>query len=56
MPLPFFFSWEFFVFIVFAILKPGVNMLSQGALADPVWGDVLREGNSLCFLLRFTRQ
>lgn len=35
-----YFSWEFFGFIVFATLKPGVNMLSQGALADPVWGDV----------------
>lgn len=51
-----FLSWEFFGFIVFAILKPGVNVLSQGALAAPVRGEVLQEGAGQFFPLRLTRQ
>lgn len=51
-----FLSWEFFGFIVFAILKPDVNMLNQGALAGPVWGEVLGEGDGQFFPLRLTRQ
>lgn len=51
-----FLSWEFFGFILFAILKAGVNVLSQGALAASVRGEVLQEGAGHFFPLRLTRQ
>lgn len=44
-------SWEFFGFIVFILLKPGVNVLSEGALAGPVWREVLGEGDGQFFPL-----
>lgn len=53
---PMFLSQEFFGFILSAILKPGINALSQGALAGPVWGEVLGGGNGQFFPLRLTKQ
>ena len=53
---PMFLPREFFSFIVFAILKPGVNVWSQGALAGPVWGEALGEGDGQFFPLRLNRQ
>lgn len=54
--LSMFLPQESFGFILFAISKPGINALSQGALADPVWGEVLGEGDGQFFPLRLTRQ
>ena len=49
-------SRELFGFIVFAILKPAVEVLNLDALAGPAWGEVLGDRHGQFFPLRLTSQ